>query len=583
MKASSAISGTFLTLFGFVFFGAGMAVTWLYFSGMVTWWQVRTWVETPCRIESVTVVPNDESTETKATYRYVYAGRSYLGHRVGVGHGGDNVGNFQQRVAHELKAHVSTKPTTAEAGEGARVFRCFVNPSAPEQAVLYREFRWGLQAMMAAFPLTFPVVGFGVMVAGLMTMRTGRAEQRLREAHPTEPWRWQPQWQGPTIPEAMSAWRWALYGFTAWSAAVIFPLLATVVASGDFPGDPKAAFLIGYPLAWGIPAAFSYRRWRKSRLLGPVSFAPGRMPFAPGVMLEGDIVTGKALALRSGAEVRLSCERKTTDNRGESSSTSTDTLWEHRLAVDSGLITTDVSGCRIPARFTLPADAPETTTTKNGAIEEKIIWTLSLMLPDLGTGADFELPVFRDPNAPVVRPSTNAPELARERQQNLPEMLEKAQLVAEFAGRDWPQSIYSPLVRQRSALLFLFLFNLVWTGFAVMLVQQHAPLLFRIVWPGSATLIWLSLLWLLLHRRTLTLSDDSLLVLDRLGPATWRLVLAKHDIAGFSCDSNIQQNNRSLWRVRVKTVIGKQHTLVGGLADRSLATALVEALTRWRG
>ena len=575
------MSGTFFTLFGGAFFTAGMFVTWLYFSGIITWWQVRSWVETPCRIESVKVRSHDESTETTASYRYVYEGRSYTGDRVSTGRGGDNVGNFQHRAARELKAHVAPKATTAEAGEALQ-FRCFVNPARPEQAVLYREFRWGLQAMMAAFPLTFPVVGLGVLVAGLLTMRSGRTEHRLKAAHPAEPWRWQPQWQGPTIPEERSTWRWALYGFTAWSAAVIFPLLATVLASGDFPADPKTAFLVGFPLLWAIPAAFSYRRLRKSRLLGPVSFAPGQLPFAPGGVVEGDIVTRKALALRSGAEIRLSCERKTTDNRGESSSTSTDTLWEERQEIDAGRIASDISGCRIPARFTLPADAPETATTKNGAIEDKIVWTLTLKLPDLGTGADFELPVFRDPNAPVVAPRPDAPEIARLRQQHLPEMLEKAKLVAQFDGREWPQSIYSPPARQRSAMLFLFVFNVIWTGFAVMLVHQHAPLIFRIVWPGTATLIWLSLLWLLLHRRTLTFTADTLEVLNRLGPATWRLELTKRDIAGFVCDSNIQQNNRSLWRVRVKTVIGKHHTLLGGLADRALADALVEAFTRWR-
>lgn len=582
MKAFSAISGLFLTLFGFVFFSAGMLVTWLYFSGIVTWWQVRTWVETPCWIESVKLEPHDESTETKATYRYVYEGRRYHGDRVGVGRGSDNVGNFQQRVARELKAHVSAKAPTAEAAGETRAFRCFVNPAEPAQAVLYREFRWGLQAMMAAFPLTFPVVGFGLMVAGLMATRSGRAEQRLMAAHPAEPWRWRTQWQGPAIPETLSAWNWALYGFTAWSALVIFPLLATVVVSGDFPADPKTAFLAGYLLLWAIPAAFSYRLLRKSRLLGPLTFAPGRMPFAPGGVLDGDIVTGKALALRSGAEVRLSCERKTTENRGENTSTSTDTLWEDRQTVDSGQIATDVSGCRIPARFTLPADAPETATTKNGSVEEKIVWMLSVKLPDPGTGADFELPVFRDPNVPVVGPQAHAPELVRQRSRNLPELLQEAKLVAEFDGREWPRSIYSPLVRQRAAILFLVVFNLVWTGFAVMLVNQHAPLIFRIVWPGTAALIWLSLLWLLLHRRTLTLTDDTLHVLNRLGPATWRLELTKDRIAGFACDSNIQQNNRSLWRVRVKTVSGKQHTLLGGLADRGLADAVVEALGRWR-
>jgi hypothetical protein len=381
----------------------------------------------------------------------------------------------------------------------------------------------------------------------------------------------------------LSAWRWALYGFTLWSAAVIFPLLVTVVASGDFPADPNSAFLVAYPLLWAVPAAFSYRRLRKSRLLGEVSFTPRRLPFAPGGMVEGEIVMSKPLALRSGAEVRLCCCERTTDTRGDNSSTATDTLWEDHQTVDPGMIATDISGCRIPVRFTLPADALETATTKHGATEERIAWTLSLKLPDLGTGADFELPVFHDPNAPAVVPRPKAPEPARLPLQNLPEMLERAKLVAEFDHRDWPRSIHTPLVRQRAAILGLFAFNVVWTGFAVMLVNQHAPLVFRIVWPGTATLIWLSVLWLLLHRRTITLTDTALQVLNRLGPAAWRLDLAKDRIAGFACDSNGQQHGRNLWRVRVETVAGRKHTLLGGLPDRSLANTLVEALRRWRG
>jgi hypothetical protein len=189
-KSKKELPGGCLSLFGMPFLAAGLFMSWLYFSGYARWWQSRSWVETPCWIESAELKTNrGESTTYKATatYRYVYGDRTYHGDRVALGGGSDNIGRFQQEAHRELSRHVAKSAAKAERDpqqETGAAFRCFVNPSSPSESVLYRTLRWEMQAFMAIFALTFPAVGAGLVFGGWFGMRIANASPRCETPIP---------------------------------------------------------------------------------------------------------------------------------------------------------------------------------------------------------------------------------------------------------------------------------------------------------------------------------------------------------------------------------------------------------------
>lgn len=590
MKSTKTIHGAILVVFGLFFFAPGLFLSGLYFRGFLRWWDAGHWVETPCRIESAELSRHHGSKSTtyqvKATYRYVYQGVVRHGDQVGFSTGGDNIGDFHQRAYRELRPYLQPAPDPGSAESGApaaRMFRCYVNPAVPDDAVLFRELRWELQAFMAIFALTFPAVGAGVMVAGLIGWRDRRREERLRALHPGEPWRWQEAWSGPAIAETGGRWRLALYGYTAWAAAVIGPLLAGAALSGAFQRGAGAWLLLIFPALWSIPAGLSLRQLRRRATAGQARLELKTFPVAPGAALAGEVVLGNAIRLPAGAEAVLTCTRRISRRHGNKTSISTETVWSQREPIGAELIAGDIGGTRIPVRFPVPADAPASGPDPADPAAE-LDWTIDLTAPGTPLKLAFGIPVFVDPNAPVPTsaPEEAAPTLARLRAASLPEMLERQRLVADFDDRGWPRSIHCPAGRNPAVIAFLLVFNVIWTGVAALLLHQHAPLLFRVVWPVSAAALWLVIVRLLLLRRTLTFDDTGLRVLNQLGPAEWRLDLARDQILGFACDSNVQSNNRSFYRIRAETVFGRKHTVLAGLDHRDTADALIDALERWR-
>lgn len=83
-SAAAGLGGGCAALFGSIFIFAGLAVgVLLSFPAILDWWQVRSWEEAPCRIESadVRVAHGDDSTtyEAQAAYSYQYDGQSFRG------------------------------------------------------------------------------------------------------------------------------------------------------------------------------------------------------------------------------------------------------------------------------------------------------------------------------------------------------------------------------------------------------------------------------------------------------------------------------------------------------------------------
>jgi hypothetical protein len=131
-------------------------------------------------------------------------------------------------------------------------------------------------------------------------------------------------------------------------------------------------------------------------------------------------------------------------------------------------------------------------------------------------------------------------------------------------------------------IVFLIIFDLIWTGAAVFLILQDAPLIFRVVWPLSSSIIWLLVFWCILHKRTVTFSATGLEVRNQIGPVISTEAFEKSQIAGFSHDTNMSSNNTTFYRVRLESVLGKKKTLVDGITESTTAAVLARRLDSWR-
>ena len=133
-RSTKQLSGGCAVLFGLPFILAGLAVgVFLYFPAISSWWSSRSWVEVPCWIETAELKASRGSKggttyQAEASYRYQFERRSYHGDEVSLFGGSDNIGDFQEQSFQQLQSVKGKK----------RPFRCFVNPSKPEQAVLFR-------------------------------------------------------------------------------------------------------------------------------------------------------------------------------------------------------------------------------------------------------------------------------------------------------------------------------------------------------------------------------------------------------------------------------------------------------------
>lgn len=95
--------------------------------------------------------------ETHVTYRYEYEGQTRAGHRI----------DLVPRRSSDAKAHRKLKRRFDQLQAQDRHIYAWVNPSAPEEAMLYRTHNWVITAFMAVFGLFGLGIGGGVIASEL--------------------------------------------------------------------------------------------------------------------------------------------------------------------------------------------------------------------------------------------------------------------------------------------------------------------------------------------------------------------------------------------------------------------------------
>jgi hypothetical protein len=578
---SRELSGGCLSLFGLPFFIAGMVLTVLYLKSYSEWWRAAKWVEVPCVIESVGMKRSDGTSRTVATFRYELGGREYRGDQVSLYEGSDNIGSFQRDVHRELREYVLPEAQRdVPVGQAEKVFRCYVDPSRPSEAVLYRTLRWPMQVFMATFALTFPAVGAGLVLGGIGSMRRRKTFERLRLENPEMPWKWRPAWAGTRIPEEKGWVKILIYSYTFWFWFMVLPLLYATAASGAFASDPYSRFVLILPAIGLVPLVFSIKHLRHRLMMGKPSLMIDPWPAEPGYAVNVGVLLPKTLSSRCQPELTLECVKSTTVATGDGDSTTSDILWSEPQSVPLDSLRREAGEYRLPARFVVPADAAETTADPNEKASHA--WKLHLRLPGTPVHSVFELPVFRSGMLPPVAMEREV-NFADGGEATLAAFFKKNHISAEYSHDGSLRSFHGGPRRFWAMLLLMFFFNVIWTGITVYLFRGEAPWMFRAVWSVSATGIWIYLIWGSLRWHTVRLENEDLEVLQRWGPIRWRRRYPRASITGFTYDTNLQSNGTAQYRVRFKMDTGKQVTLLSMLPGQRVAAALTATMEKWRG
>lgn len=580
------MGGGFMAVFGSIFICVGLGIGgFMYFPALFDWWQSKHWVEVPCWVEHVELKTSRGSKGSttytvEARYRYDYRGRNYHGERVGLLSGGDNIGDFHQRAYEELRRFEGQE----------KPFHCLVNPAKPEQAILYRDLRWGLLLLMSAFPMIFTLVGGLVAFGGMAAAREIKSILTLQAQHPTAPWKWKREWAGSEITaskDGFGAWS----AITAWIYLVQLPLTATVLASGAL-SESYSALAVFIPLVLGlIPLRAVWKRLRMRRLLGSLCFSPRHWPMRPGALLEGKLHFTQPLSPMASLEVKVLSKRKTTRGHGKQSSTTEEILWQQNITLSAAQAQQENQSWVLPLRLKLSPDFPgqDSQPSLNELRSPKEIqWAMEVSGPQGMKSLSLPLPVFGEADKTFqdhgsISEAESAPAISHQTHEELEAMLKTHGIEAKFDASGLPLSLFCPPGRNRAVAIGLLIFGTLWSGVLVVLILQNAPLLFKIIWGISAPIIELIGLRMLLHQRRVEFSRDQMKVVNQIGPIHQKTeTFEPHLIMGFKQEVYMTSNSTAYYRVRAETTYGKPITLADGMTNETTAERLKNSLQAWK-
>ena len=568
----------------------GLVAAGFYYWGLFHWWKAQSWVEVPCLILKAELEESEGEDSTlyqaKATYRYDYAGRSYEGGRISFLAGKESGTSFHHRVHRELQGYLPPRPRKGELERNhsvpQKMFHCFVDPSQPDQAVLYRDLRWGYLSVVAVFAALFTSFGIWMAIMGRPGFRQSAAEAALKLEFPAQPWRWRLEWTGEFIPEQQTSWNMAMPYLAAWLSLIVLPLLFAMGWSGAFTEWRAYTTGIVAAILCGVPLIKTLNQARHRRAVGQMRLKLHPFPARPGSPVSGALVFDHPRLPDSGeAKLSLVCRRRVEQRDSEGSSIKIDRIGSYHLAIPISALRQNGLDWRLPFLFpALPSDAPESSSF--GQAEPGIDWRLEFRVPGTAVRSEFKVPVFcvnGDETSVTEMENRSMIEAASV---ELPERLHDMGFPAEFDAAGLPLSIHCSPRRHRKKLAFLVVFNLFWIGVAVFLVRHEGPLIAQYIWTTTSSAIWLSIFCTALHHRVVRLLGSELKVENTLGPFAWQHRLTAAEVQAFTAEESPTKQAAEGFIVRLWITAGKKFLLVDKITERATADALAERFETWR-
>ena len=383
------------------------------------WHRVQDWRPVDARLLSLSGADND----TGARYSYDFAGGSYQGTGIGVSEFKDNIGSYHQ----DMQAYLHRIQINDE------FLPIWVNPANPAEAVIDRNMRWGLFALISGFCSIFLLIGLAVIFASfrssgkvatrgrpsLWEMRkTWRqaqkdasteleflefcqqhyAESRAPGANQPDdiaPGEWQSRkgWETPRIKS--DAGKGVLF---VWMFAIVWNAISTpllFILPGELHNNNYAALLgLLFPTVGLFLLYKAIKQTMEYRHFGRVVFSMDPWPGGIGGHVGGHVRV-KNLDYQHAREaetlsVKLECVYSYVSGSGKNRSRRESIKWaeQGRPRVENS-----IEGVSLSFRFDIPEELPQADVEQSGAYH---FWRLGINadIPGIDLDRSYNIPVF---------------------------------------------------------------------------------------------------------------------------------------------------------------------------------------------
>lgn len=404
-------------LFGLFFAGGGFFIAsesvWPMWQN---WQRMQHWQPARARLLSI----SGSDSETLASYRYEYGGRTHTGFRVGVSEVNDNIGSWHR----DMQAYL------ARIRDRGGELPIWVDPENPARAVIDREMRWGLFALSSGFCSIFVLIGLGAVYASirgserlaarrrpsLWDMRkrwqqakdSGEtsldfiefAQQHYAEADssaadqkPVVDWQSRSGWEDERIASDAGKGTLIFWGFAIFWNAVSTPVVF-VVPDELARGEYAVLLVLLFPLVGLFLVYKALQRTLEYRRFGKVPLHLDPYPGAIGGHVGGSIQVRnldyrRAIAAES-LTVTLECVYSYVSGSGKNRSRRESIKWAER---GRPRIDNAIEGVTLSFRFDVPENLPEADVEQSGAYH---FWRLGVNaeIPGVDLDRQYNIPVF---------------------------------------------------------------------------------------------------------------------------------------------------------------------------------------------
>jgi len=473
----------FMTLFALPFFATGVWMSWSIGNAFVDTFQMRNWVAVEAQLlaggyESHS--GDDSYTyEAYAQYSYTYNGQRYVGNRVSIAGGADNIGDYQQDTGRRLSNSLAR-------GEPMTVF---VDANNPGDAVIDRSIRWALVGFKSIFLFTFGGVGLGLLI---LVWRAPKEKDTSDPRYVSSPWLLNDDWQSATIGSSSKASMYGVWAFAAFwnlvSAPLPFVMYDEVVNKKNYIALVGLLFTaVGiWLLTWAIRRTLEWKRFGAT----PVVLDP--FPGSIGGHVGGTIDLGLPFDAAHDFEITLTNIRSYISGSGKNRSRKESAKWQDTIvahAQSSG------SGTRLTFRFDVPEGLNESDADQD---DSYYIWRLGLCAELDGTDLDrnYDIPVYA--TAEQSRQLSGiAMERAREKQQSVSDrdVLNTVQIKNDAGGR---RMLY-PIGRHMGSSMGAFIVGAAFTAVGWWLISNEGHTVFGSVFGGIGALVGIFALYMMIN------------------------------------------------------------------------------------
>lgn len=548
-------------LFGLPF--AAIGISLLAFSVLPTitgTWAAQSWEQGAARITSSSLETNrsDDSTTYRATasYTYEYNGRVYSSDRVTISGGGDNIGSFQRDLSRRLaRARATGAPVPV-----------WIDPGDPREAVLNRDFRWGVMALSLGLGVVFTGVGSSLAWLGLRGRRKTAAAATVSE----KPWLLRSEWASPEIRSGGGP-------KIAWAVAVLWNVIAIplgVVLTSEFlDGNKPAAFGLLIPLAgvwllgWALRQTLAWRRHgRASLVMDPY---PGAIGGQVGGTVDVRLPYDPELIFRAS----LSCVHSYMSGSGKNRDRKERAIWQ-----TNGVAHTvpRVGHTRLEILFDVDSGLPASDSRDGSAYH---LWRLHVEadLPGVDFDRAFEIPVF--PTGASARELRRLSTEHRAAAEDRARSIEHALDIRRVAGG---VELYYPAFRSPLAKVLGFAFGSVFVVVGVLVADMPLPL--RVIFTLLGGAMAAASLYNLLVSLRVHIDRESLRIERRLlGLPAGGETLARHEISCLSLDRSYSMSSGGkhmvYFKLQAKAAGGRAIKIGHNLPGRDTAKQVLEELS----